>query len=127
MQRAAMRTSIAERVQVGQETNTSAWSMVSEEAQLIVASRKVKRPMFKPHERGLIVLLAHFVSGWRNALLLVKPETVLRWHREGFRLLWKLKSRTRGQGEPRISKQVIALIRQMARTISGSGFYLPFS
>jgi putative transposase len=82
--------------------------------QLIVASRKVKRPIFKPHERGLIVLLAHFVSGWRNALLLVKPETVLRWHREGFRFLWKLKSRTRGQGESRISEQVIALIRQMA-------------
>jgi putative transposase len=54
--------------------------------QLIVASRKVKRPEFKPHERGLMVLLASIVRGWRDAVLLVKPETTLRWHREGFRL-----------------------------------------
>jgi len=57
--------------------------------QLIVASRKVKRPVFKPHERGLMVLLAAIVCGWRDAVLLVKPETILRWHREGFRLFWK--------------------------------------
>ena len=49
--------------------------------QLIVASRKTKRPMFKPYERGLVVLLASLLSRWRDALLLVKPDTVLRWHR----------------------------------------------
>ena len=54
--------------------------------QLIVASRKVKRPVFKPHERGLMVLLSRIVRGWRDAVLLVKPATILRWHREGFRL-----------------------------------------
>ena len=47
--------------------------------QLIVASRKVKRPVFKPHERGLMVLLSRIVRGWRDAVLLVKPETILRW------------------------------------------------
>ena len=54
--------------------------------QLIVASRKVKRPAFKPHERGLMVSLASIVRGWRDTVLLVKPETILRWHREGFRV-----------------------------------------
>ena len=60
--------------------------------QLIVASRKVKRPIFRAHERGFVVLLASLLPHWRNALLLVKPETVLRWHREGFRLFWRWKS-----------------------------------
>jgi transposase InsO family protein len=62
---------------------------------LIVASRKVKRPVFKPHERGLMALLAGIVRCWRDAVLLVKPETILRWHREGFRLFWKWKSQQR--------------------------------
>jgi hypothetical protein len=56
--------------------------------QLIVASRGVKRPGFRGYERGLLVLLARFLPRWPDALLLVKPETVLRWHRAGFRLFW---------------------------------------
>jgi putative transposase len=55
--------------------------------QLIVAARKVKRPNFGPLDRGLLVALASILPRWRDALLLVKPETVLRWHRQGFRLL----------------------------------------
>jgi len=54
--------------------------------QLIVASRKVKLPQFMHSERGLLVLLSRIVNGWQNAVLLVKPETILRWHREGVRL-----------------------------------------
>ena len=83
--------------------------------QLIVASRKVKRPVFKAHERGLLVVLSRIVRGWRDALLLVKPETILRWHREGFRLVWRWKSRRRNAPEPKISDDVVALIRRMAR------------
>ena len=82
--------------------------------QLTVASRKVKRPVFKPHERGLMVLLSRIVCGWRDAVLLVKPETILRWHREGFRLFWLWKSRQRKPAEPKISAEQIALIRRMA-------------
>ncbi len=52
--------------------------------QPVVASRKVKRPMFKVHERGFVVLLASLLPHWRNTLLLVKPDTVLRWHHQGF-------------------------------------------
>ena len=82
--------------------------------QLIIASRKVKRPAFQPHERGLLVLLACLVPRWRDALLLVEPETVLRWHRAGFRLFWRHRSKPDARREPRLPRELIALIRQMA-------------
>jgi putative transposase len=82
--------------------------------QLIVAARKVKRPVVQPHERGLITLLAAVLPRWRDALLLVKPETVLRWHREGFRLLWRRKSRSTMPPTPRVSPDLVELIRRMA-------------
>jgi len=82
--------------------------------QLIVASRSAKRPSFRSHERGLLVLLARLIPGWSHALLLIKPETVLRWHREWFRLFWRRKSRSVGLREPRLAPDVIALIRRMA-------------
>jgi hypothetical protein len=78
--------------------------------QLIVASRGVKHPVFRSHERGLLVLVAHFVPGWRHALLLIKPETVLRWHRAAFRIFWRRESRSAGPREPRLAPDVIALI-----------------
>ena len=82
--------------------------------QLIVASRKVKRPEFKPRERGLLVVLARCVRGWRDALLLVKPDTILGWHRQGFRLFWRWKSTRPKVAKQRITDEVIALIRRMA-------------
>jgi hypothetical protein len=83
--------------------------------QLIVAARGMTRPAYRPHERGLVVLLARCVRVWPQAILLVRPETVLRWHREGFRLFWKWRSRRRPQpAEPRVSPSTIALIRRMA-------------
>src|SRR5262245_32309278 len=51
--------------------------------QLIVAARAVGRPKFRAGERGLLVLLARLVPRWRDAVLLVRPETILRWHRYG--------------------------------------------
>ena len=82
--------------------------------QLIVASRKVKRPIFRAHERGLVVLLASLLPHWRNALLLVKPATVVRWHREGFRLFWRWKSKNAKSCTSRVDPNVIALIHRMA-------------
>ena len=82
--------------------------------QLIVASRKVKRPAFLPHERGLLVLLSRLVRNWRDAVLLVKPDTILHWHREGYRLFWRWKSRRPGKPQPRLPAEHIALIRRMA-------------
>jgi putative transposase len=82
--------------------------------QLIVAARSVKRPNFAPLERCLLVALTSILPRWRDALLLVKPETVLRWHRQGFRMFWKEHSKAAGAREPRIAADTIALIRRMA-------------
>ena len=62
----------------------------------------------------MITLLAAALPRWRDALLLVKPETVLRWHREGFRLLWRWKSRSTKTPALRISPDLGQLIRRMA-------------
>jgi len=82
--------------------------------QLIVASRKVKQPKFRPLERGLLVALSSVMKNWQNAILLVNPDTILRWHREGFRLLWKRKSKATKPRQPRIFAETIALVRDMA-------------
>ncbi len=82
--------------------------------QLIVASRSVKRVGFRGHERGVLVLLAKLLPRWRAALLLVEPQTVLRWHRAAFQLLWRRKSRSAGSRERRVVPDVIALIQRTA-------------
>ncbi len=53
--------------------------------QLLVVNRQVKRPKLRERDRLVIVGLASRLATWKNALLIVKPETVLRWHRELFR------------------------------------------
>ena len=78
--------------------------------QLIVLRRSVKRPVVTPVDRALLVLLAGQVRAWR---LLVQPDTLLRWHRAGFRALWRRKSRP-GPGRPPLAAETVALIRQMA-------------
>src|SRR5439155_1252225 len=62
--------------------------------QLISLRRQVKRPTFTRTDRILLVLLARLVRTWQQALLIVQPDTLLRWHRELFRLVWKRKSKT---------------------------------
>ncbi len=81
--------------------------------QLIVLKRSVKRPHFTAAERGLVILLASKLQRWKEALLIIKPETVLRWHRQGFRLFWKRKSQARAR-EPKVPAETITLIKQMA-------------
>ena len=60
--------------------------------QLIVLHRQVQRPVLTPADRRRLVLLARLTRGWRAALLIVQPDTLLRWHRQGFRLVWRAKS-----------------------------------
>lgn len=83
--------------------------------QLIVLNRSVKRPHFTPTDRAVFVRLANRVQTWNDALLIVKPDTVLRWHRQGFHLFWKRKSRAMSQ-EPKIPAETITLINEMATT-----------
>jgi transposase InsO family protein len=82
--------------------------------QLIVLRRQVKRPTFSRIDRILLVLLARLVRTWQQAFLIVQPDTLLRWHRELFRLFWKHKSKTASHN-PKVAAETIALIRQMAR------------
>src|SRR5258705_2796102 len=69
-----------------------------------------KRVMFTGSQRLTIALLTRWMASWRATVTLVQPATVLRWHREGFRLLWRWRSRTRGQRPTRYA----TLIREMA-------------
>src|ERR687886_1955795 len=82
--------------------------------QLLVLRRPAKRPALTPLDRGLLVLLASRLRTWASALLIIQPETVLRWHRQGFRLVWRRKSAPRSQPSP-LRRETIELIQQMAR------------
>jgi len=72
------------------------------------------RPKLRPVDRVFWVLLSRFWNGWRESLTMVKPATVLAWHRKGFKLFWRWKSRKRGAGRPRVSVEVCKLISEMA-------------
>src|SRR5208282_5970519 len=58
--------------------------------------------------------LMHLWSGWRSALAIVTPETVIAWHRKGFRLYWTWKSRRGRPGRPPVSREVRDLLRKMS-------------
>jgi len=64
-------------------------------------------------DRVLWTWLSRLWSNWRSALVIVKPETVIAWHRRGFRLYWRWKSR-HSQGRPCVPQEVIDLIRKMS-------------
>src|ERR1700676_2332520 len=64
-------------------------------------------------DRALWVWLSHLWTEWRSALIIVKPETVIAWHRRGFQLYWRWKSRHR-EGRPSMSSEVRDLIRRMS-------------
>ena len=81
--------------------------------QLIILRRQVKRPGFRKTDRFLLVILARMVRTWKQAIFLVQPETLLRWHRELFRWFWKRKSQARSS-KPKLSPETISLIKEMA-------------
>jgi putative transposase len=60
------------------------------------------------------VLLARMVRTWKQALFIVQPETLLRWHRQGFRLYWKYKSRAAATKQ-KLAAETVALIKEMTR------------
>ena len=82
--------------------------------QLIILKRQVKRPPITGTDRILLVLLARLVHTWRQTLLIVQPDTLLRWHRELFRLYWKRRSKVSSH-KPKVAAETIALIREMAK------------
>ena len=83
--------------------------------QVAVFKQSVKRPKLRPRDRVFWKWMSILWPDWRSALLIVKPETVVRWHRQGFRLYWCWKSKAGKPGRPAIAEEVVALIRRMCR------------
>lgn len=77
--------------------------------QIRVLRRPGKRPRLTTIDRGLWALLSRIWQDWRDGLVLVKPDTVVRWHRMGFKLYWRWKSRKRKGGRLRASPELTAL------------------
>ncbi len=82
--------------------------------QLLVLQRQIKKPRFTRSDRLWILVLASRLPNWRQAVLILKPDTLLHWHRQGFKLFWRFKTHAR-RGRPRLSVELIALIQQMAK------------
>ena len=80
--------------------------------QLAVLKRSVKRPRLRPRDRLFWAWLSRVWTEWHSSIIIVKPETVIRWHRQGFRLYWRWKSRPKG-GRPPVNAEVRSLIRRM--------------
>ena len=68
--------------------------------QLAILEHKSKRPRFRTRDRIFWAILSRLWAGWRSALLIVQPDTVVRWHRQGFKLFWRWKSRAGRVGRP---------------------------
>ena len=77
-----------------------------------IQERKDPRPQFFPAFRFLWALLYRFWPDWRKAAHIMQPSTVVKWHRRGFRLFWRWKSRKRGR--PPVDKEMRLLIRQLS-------------
>jgi putative transposase len=80
-----------------------------------------KRPKLTSGDRLLWICLSRLWRNWRSALAIVKPETVVAWHRAGFRLFWTWKVRRGLPGRPVTSREVRDLIRKMCRENPGWG------
>lgn len=85
--------------------------------QLLILERQRggRRVPLRTSDRLLWAQLSRIWPGWRRALVLVQPDTVLRWHRQGFRLYWRWKSRPNRPGRPSITDEVRELILEMHR------------
>ena len=87
--------------------------------QLAILGRERRRPRLTDRDRRFWVWLSRVWTDWAEALLIVKPETVVRWHRKGFRWYWTQKSKRRGSGRPKVDPEVRALILRMCEANPG--------
>lgn len=88
--------------------------------QVAVLKRKRPRPTLNSLDRFFWTTLRRFWSRWTDVLVIVKPETVVGWHRTGFRRYWRWRSRPRG-GRPKITEELRELIRRLAAENPGWG------
>ena len=83
--------------------------------QLAIMKQKTKLPRLRPRDRVFWVWLSRFWSNWRSVLVIVQPATVVLWHRKGFRLYWRWKSRAKKPGRPPVWREIRNLVRRMCR------------
>ena len=83
--------------------------------QLAAYQRTHRRPRLRARDRLFWVFLRKAWAGWSRPLIIVKPDTVIGWHRQGFRLLWQRKSRSAKLGRRRIPREHINFIRRSSR------------
>jgi putative transposase len=83
--------------------------------QLAVFRRRHPQPHLKRRDRLFWVALQSLWARWSDALIIVKPETVVGWHRAGFRLYWRFRSRFPRLGRPRIAANVHEMVKRMAK------------
>jgi putative transposase len=88
--------------------------------QLAGLKRKQPRPKLNSLDRLFWTALRQCWSRWTDVLVIVKPDTVIGWHRAGFRLYWRWRSRPRG-GRPKITEEIRVLIQRLAQENQGWG------
>ncbi len=81
--------------------------------QIVILRRKSPHPKLTAFDRLRLLVAAAVLPTWRRTVAIVQPETLLRWHREGFRMFWRRRSRP-GNVERGVSAETISLIREMA-------------
>ena len=86
----------------------------------VLRQRVPSKPRLTMADRLLFVWLYRLFPLVLNAVTIVQPETVIRWHRTGFRLYWRWKSRSRG-GRPQVPVEIRRLIREMSLAKSAVG------
>ena len=96
-----------------QTRSDTALEILALRQQLAVLKRKRPRPQLNRLDRIFWTALRRYWSHWAEVLIIVKPETVVGWHRAGFRLYWRWRSRP-GRGRPKIAEEVRVLIRRLA-------------
>jgi len=84
--------------------------------QLVVLKRRQGRPQLRDADRRFWVLAYRWLSSWRQSLIIVKPDTVIRWHRKGWKAYWRWRSnRSTSIGRKKTDLELRELIRRMAR------------
>ena len=79
--------------------------------QLEIYQRANPKVKIKKTDRLFFKLIKELIINWRKQLFVVKPETVIKWHRSAFKFYWNWKSKLKG-GRPKVSREVIALIKK---------------
>lgn len=82
--------------------------------QLAIYKRTAARPKLRRSDRLFWVWLSKAWTGWRTAVIMVTPDTVLRWQRRRFRAHWRRLSGRSAMGRPPVDAQIIALVARMA-------------